>query len=129
MHLARHHGAERRFECSGTEQLRAVMALHQCDLFRSRRPADHLARSAELIRCSVGPVSCTSRLRVDREYRVLLTASGPRFVCKDISVGAVAARRVGNVFYDRGFADVSLRHLMQTRGRMQMTMDRLRHAN
>ena len=75
MHLVRHHGPERRFACSGTEHLRAVMALHQHDLFRGRRPADFLARSAEL--------SCTSRLRVDREYRVLLTASGPRFVCKD----------------------------------------------
>ena len=47
-----------------------------------------------------------------------LTASGPRFVCKDIGSRAVAARRVGNVFYDRGFADVFLRHLMQTGGRM-----------
>ena len=114
MHLVRHHGPERRFVSSGTKQLRAVMALHQCDLFRGRRPADYLARSAELIRCSVGPLSCTRLLRVDREYRVLLTASGPRFVCKDIGSGAVAARRVGNVFHDRGFADIFLGHLMQT---------------
>ena len=48
MHLVRHHGPERRFVCSGTEQLRAVMARHQCDLFRGRRHADYLARSAEL---------------------------------------------------------------------------------
>ena len=99
------------------------MALHQCHLFRGRRPADHLARSAELIRCSVGPLSCTRRLRVGREYRVLLMASGPRFVCKDIGSGAVA--EVGNVFHDRGFADVFLRHLMQTGGRMHMSMNRL----
>ena len=102
--LVRHHEPERRFVCSGTKHLRAVMALHQCDFFRGRRLADILARSAKLIRCSVGPLSCTRRLRVDREYRVLLTASGPMFVCKDIGSGAVAARRVGNVFYDRGFA-------------------------
>ena len=41
-------------------------------------------------------------------------ASGQRFVCKDIGSGAVAARRVGNVFHVRGFADVFLRHVMQT---------------
>ena len=87
MHPVRHHGPERRFVCSGTKQLRAVMALHQCDLFRGRRPADYLARSAEPITCSVGPLSCTCRLRVDRECRVQLTASGPRFVCKDIGSG------------------------------------------
>ena len=125
MHLVRHHWPERRFVCSGTNQLRAVMALHQCDLFRGGRPADYLARSAEPITCSVGPLSCTCRLRVDREYRVLLIASGPRFVRKDIGTGAVAARRVGNVFCDRGFADVFLRHLMQTGGRMHMPMNRL----
>ena len=54
---------------------------------------------------------------------MLLTAAGPRFVCKDIGSGAAAARRVGNVFYDRGFADVFLRHLVQTGGRMHMTMN------
>ena len=37
-------------------------------------------------------------------------------MCKDIGPGVVAARPVGNVFYDRGFADVFLRHLMQTGG-------------
>ena len=31
-HLVRHCGPEGRFVCSGTLQLRAVMALHQCDL-------------------------------------------------------------------------------------------------
>ena len=56
---------------------------------------------------------------------MLLTASGPRSVCKDIGSGAVAARRVGNVFHDRGFAGVFLRHLMQTGGRKHMTMNRL----
>ena len=90
MHLMRHHGPERRFACSGTKQLRAVMAHHQCDLFRGRRSADYLARSGELIRCSVGPLW---------EHRVLLTAAGPRSACKDIGSGAVAARRVGNVFW------------------------------
>ena len=50
-----------------------------------------------------------------------LTASGPRFVCKDIGSAAVAARLVGNDFYDRGFADVFLRHLMQRRGGVACT--------
>ena len=56
---------------------------------------------------------------------MLPTASGPRLVCKDIGSGAVAARRVGNVFYDRGVADVFFRHLMQMEGRMRVTKNRL----
>ena len=102
-----------------------MVALHQCGLFRGSRPADYLARSAELVRCSVWPLSCCRLLRVDREHRAPLTALGPSFVCKDIGSSAVAARRVGNVFRDRGFADVFLRHLMQTGGRTHTTMNRL----
>ena len=45
---------------------------------------------------------------------MLLTASGLGFVCKDIGSGAVTARRVGNVFHDRGFVVVFPRHPMQT---------------
>ena len=71
MHLVCHHGPERRCACSGTEQVRAATAFHQCDLFRGTRPADNLARPAELTRCSVGPLSCIRRLRVDKENRVM----------------------------------------------------------
>ena len=123
MYLLRHHGPESRFVCSGTKQLRAVMALHQCDLFRGRRPADCLARSAELTPCSVGPLSCTRCLRVGWEYRVLLTASGPKFVCKDIDSSAVAARR------ERLLRPWLRRRLPRTPhaegSRMHMTLNRL----
>ena len=61
---------------------------------------------------SIGSTGCYSRRPVRR------------FVCKDIGSGAVPARRVRNVFHDRGFADVFLRHLKQTEGRKHMTMNR-----
>ena len=91
-----------------------------CDLFRGRRPADYLARSAELVRCSAGPLSCTSRLRVDIQgathgVRSEVRVQRHRLRCRGCPVG--------NVFYDRGFADVFLRHLKQTEGRMHMTMN------
>ena len=72
-HWLRHHGPERRFVCSGTKQKPAIMSIHQCDLFRGRREADYLMRSAELIRFSVGPLlSCTRRLMVDDEFRLVV---------------------------------------------------------
>ena len=95
MHLVRHYGPE---------AVAAVMALHQCD----SSVVDSLRTTSRDPPSSVAPLSCTRRLRVDREYRVLLAASGPNFVCKDIDSGAVASRRVGNIFYDRGSADVFL---------------------
>ena len=70
--MARFHGPDDRFVCSGTKQLRTVMALHRCDLFF---PVEQLRRLAELIGSSVGPLSCTCRLRVDKEIRFLLAGS------------------------------------------------------
>ena len=60
-------------------------------------------------------LDCAGALRelLQKETALLRVQLGP----------TVAARRVGNVFHDRGFADVFLRYLMQTRGRMHMTMN------
>ena len=59
--------AERHFTCSGTKQLRAIMSMCQCDLYRGRRQADNLRRSAVLVRSSVGDLSCSHRLNVDKD--------------------------------------------------------------
>ena len=96
------------FTRSGT-QLHAIMSMYQCDLYRGRRQADNLRRSASLIRSSVGDPSCSHRLNVDKEFRLMLSGSSPRFISKEISTGAFAFRRVGHLFYDREFADVLLR--------------------
>ena len=37
---------------------------------------------------------------------------------KDVSGGAHSVRRVGNMLYDREFAEVLLRHLLQSGGRV-----------
>ena len=48
------------------------------------------------------------------EFRLVLSGSGPRFTGNGISTGTLAVRRVGNMFCDREFADVLLRHLLQS---------------
>ena len=63
-------------------------------------------RSAVLIRSSVGEMSCSHRLNVDKEFRLVLSGSGPRFMDKEISTGTLAVRRVVYMFHDREFADV-----------------------
>ena len=121
-HLLRHHGPERRFVCSGTKQLRTTMSIHQCDVFRGRREANYLRRSAQLIRSSVGPLSCTRRLNIDDEFRLLLSGSGPCFISKPVRCGALPVRRVGEMYYDKDFVDVLLRSLLQTGSRTQMAL-------
>ena len=91
------HNAERHFTRSGTKQLRTMMSIYQCDLYRGRRLADYLRRSAALIRSSVGDLSCSHRLNVDKEFKLVLSGSGPGFMSKDISTGTLPVRRVGNM--------------------------------
>ena len=43
-HLPDHHDKTSWCICNGTEQLRAVMAIYQSDLYRGRRPSDYLKR-------------------------------------------------------------------------------------
>ena len=92
--------------CCGTKHLRAIMSLFRCDSYRGRRQADYLRRSAVLIRSSVGALSSSHRLSVDKEFRLVLSGSNPRFMEKEISTGTLAIRRCGNMFYDREFLDV-----------------------
>ena len=100
------------------------MSIHQCDIFRGRREANYLRRSAQLIRSSVGPSSCTRRLNVDDEFRLLLSGSGPCFISKSVRCGALPVRRVGKMYYDKDFVDVLLRRLSQTGSRTQMALNR-----
>ena len=99
-HVLHYHSAERHFACRGTKKLRAIVSMLQCELYRGRRQADYLRRSAVLIRSSVGEMSCLHRLSVDKEFRLVLSGSGPCFIGKEISTGTLAVRRVGNMFHD-----------------------------
>ena len=125
-HLLLYHGPDIRFVCSGARQWRAIMSIHQCDMFRGRREAECLRRSVDLIRSSVGTLSRTRRLNVDKDFRLMLSGSGPCFSGKAVRSGALAVRRVGDIFYDRDVADVLLRQLWQTGSRMTLSLNRMR---
>ena len=43
-HVFHFHNAERHVTCSGTKQLRTMMSIYQCDLYRGRRLADYHSR-------------------------------------------------------------------------------------
>ena len=104
--------------CTGNTSTCAIMSVFQCDVYRDRRQADYLRRSAVLIRSSVGDMSYSHRLNVDKEFRLVLSGSCQRFTGKEISTGTLAVRRVGNMFHDREFADVLLRRLLQSGSRI-----------
>ncbi len=103
------------------QQLRAIMSVYQCDLYR--RQANYLRRSAALLPSSVGALSCTHRLHVD-EFRLLLSGSDPCVTGKEARTETLPVRRVGNMYHDREFADIVLRYLLQSGNRLTTPLNR-----
>ena len=94
------------------------MALHQCDIFRGRRPADNLARCAKLIRRCRAPVACESIGSTGRNSRRLVRGS-----CAKTSTAPVPWLHAASGTSSTTAADVFLRYLLQTGCRMHMTMN------
>ena len=88
-----------------------------------RHQADYLRRSAALIRSSVGALPCTHRLH-DDEFRLLLSGSSPCLKGKEAGTGTLPVRRVGNTYYDKEFADIVLRYLLQSGRRLTTSLNR-----
>ncbi|CAK8997054.1 unnamed protein product [Durusdinium trenchii] len=102
VHLSRYHTAKRQFCCSGTKQIKIILALHDSDMIAEKRQGNYLKRSATLLRRSIKPMLSPQNNAVDKEIRFLLDASGPRVVHRQ---ALRSARRVGNMYYTHSFAE------------------------
>ena len=102
VHLSRYHTAKRQFCCSGTKQIKIILALHDSDMIAEKRQGNYLKRSATLLRRSIKPMLSPQNNAVDKEIRFLLDASDPRVVHRQ---ALRSARRVGNMYYTHSFAE------------------------
>ena len=117
-HMQRHHTQKQQFCCSGTKQLRIVLALHDADqLLGKTKQTNYLQRSAVLLRASVKPNLSRSRNSIDRNIRLLLDSKGPRFVHADYLKAGVSARRVGRLWYTRTFGEQVWQELLLHHGK------------
>ena len=111
-HVAVHHCQRKQYVCSGTKQLRIILALYDADCMLRQQEFEYLHRSACLLRQQVWPELNAARTSIDKEIRLLLTCSGPKY-CNKAALGTdVIARRVLNLYYDRGFAEILYRELL-----------------
>ncbi|CAK0885113.1 unnamed protein product [Prorocentrum cordatum] len=131
-HIANHHGLHRkcengrdrkmgsgRYVASGTKQWKVIQALFDDDMLSKHQPKNLLQRSADLMRRSVSPpLRC---LGVDKQIRLLLDHDGPRFVNFEVLArdGALQARRVGNTYYTKEFAELVFRESILHEGRVR----------
>lgn len=105
-HLSRHHCARRQYVCSGTKQMRVIIALWDDDQTAGRRSDDYLARSATLIANSVQPKLTHHQNFIDKKIRLVLTGAGPVYYNLQIVDESRDLRRVGNIYYNHEFAEM-----------------------
>ena len=110
-HLQNQHTEAKRLCPAGTKQLRVVAALYDHDCLHDRTPQPtFLARASELLRKTVKGNMPRNRSFIDKSLRCVFHSHGPEFVnIRSITKAtATGLCRVGNLFYDHGFADAFL---------------------
>ena len=103
-HVRGHHTASKQFCCSGTKQLKVIMALFDHDRLRRVTGDNYLGRSAELLRKTVRPPLNPKHNEIDRYVRLVFTGEGPEFANLSTVEQNMVVRRVGNVYYTKDFA-------------------------
>ncbi|OLP79865.1 hypothetical protein AK812_SmicGene39798 [Symbiodinium microadriaticum] len=94
-----------KFVASGTKQLRVIAAMYDDDAARQASHSKYMSRSAELLRSQVKPGVSSKKNVIDKDIRLCLTTKGPSFMSMQKIKQAKDLRRVGNVYYDRSFAN------------------------
>ena len=92
------------------------MALCDQDKVSRRTPVGLLQRSAGFIAAHMvgGPLMDGLHTNVDKGLVLCLTEEGPYYVGREAVVARSDMRRVRNVYYDRGFANLFLREVLNT---------------
>lgn len=107
-----HHVESNQFVCSGTKQIKAILALHDADCARREEGSDYLWRSSVVLQKHVEPQLCRRKNFIDKSIRLLLTSDGPIYVNKAAIGDSLAAKRVLNIYYDLSFAEMLFREIV-----------------
>ena len=111
-HVRKHHVESNQFVCSGTKQIKVILALHDADCAQREEGSDYLWRSSVVLQKHVEPQLCRCKNLIDKSIRLLLTSSGPIYVNKAAIGDSLAAKRVLNIYYDLSFAEMLLREIV-----------------
>ena len=68
-HVRKHHVQSKQFVCSGTKQMKVILALHDADCMQRKRAFDLLLRSALLLQSQVRPALNAQKNGIDKDIR------------------------------------------------------------
>ena len=109
-HLQFQHVTNKRFCPSGTKQLRIAASIYDQDALRGKvMEPNFLSRSAAITRADALPPIPTKYVFVDKTVRYVFTETGPIIMALHTIKSRSDLRRLGNLYYNRGFARLFLK--------------------
>jgi hypothetical protein len=123
-HLSRHHTATNQFVCSGTKQMKVVTAMFDNDRFGGAG-GGYLRRSAELLCSTVQPHLSSHENHIDKDIRLVFTANGPIYLNLAEIETDPTWRRVRNMYYNRGFAELLRSEVLMCHAKVRALIPRL----
>ena len=111
-HIEKYHVRKHQFVCSGTKQLKVILALHDADCAQRSRDANFLFRSALILQTQVCPPLTSKRNSIDKSIRLVFTGAGPAYANADSIGKSLLVRRVLNIYYDKDFAEILYREIV-----------------
>ena len=124
-HMIKHHTQRNQYCCSGTKQIKVIIALYDSDQFARSTSSTYIRRSADIIRNSVRPPLNSAHNEVDRHIRLVFTVDGPVYMNVDSLTNLVAVRRTGNLHYTHEFAEILFREALLNNAKMKTMWNRL----
>jgi len=126
-HILHYHNRLHQFVCSGTKQMKIITSLWDYNsVFGSPSACTFLSRSAEILRESIKPAPLSSMNHIDKDIRLVYTSTGPAYK----SINAIhdaecPHRRVRNVYYTHGFAEILKAEVLVHSARVKSFLPRL----
>ena len=111
-HIAKHHVKQNQYVCSGTKQVKVILALYDHAASSQSTRADLLQESAAILRQTVQPPLQSNHNSIDKQIRLIFDATGPKYVNISNIGNTLQVRRVRNLYYTHSFADLLLREMV-----------------
>ena len=121
-HVQKHHTSKNQYVCSGTKQIKVILALYDHAASSQTRIADLLQTSAAVMRTNIEPALCERNNYIDKQIRLVLDADGPHYVNVSAIGDTLQVRRALNLYYTHSFADLLIREMVMSHAQAACTI-------
>jgi len=124
-HIRKYHSLANQFCCSGTKQIKVIAAIHDNDKLQGLTTGKYLERSAQIMHSCVKPPVAVSQNNIDKDIRLVLTERGPEYWSLSAVEHGVVCRRVRNLYYTKGFAEILFKEIILHDAKVMSMITRL----